>query len=322
VAIVVIGTVAFSQQPEATQPLLEGGHEVRFTPLGPAAAEDRVIEALQGVAAVLAQTEPYTARVLEQLPELKLIARVGVGYDTVDVEAATARGIMVTATLGANDWAVADHAFGLMLALCHHIIESDQNARAARWLRPVGLDLWQKTLGLVGLGRIGKGMVQRAAGFQMKVLAHEPYPDLEFVRQHDVELVSLDQLMRRSDFISLHLPALPETHHIVDAEMLSLMKPTAYLVNTARGPLIDEAALEQALDQCRLAGAGLDVREVEPGDERFWRFPNVVLTTHTAGITVETVDAMACMASQSAADGLAGRRPHGLVNPEVWERRR
>jgi phosphoglycerate dehydrogenase-like enzyme len=104
--------------------------------------------------------------------------------------------------------------------------------------------------------------------------------------------------------------------------MLSLMKPTAYLVNTARGPLIDEEALEQALDQGRLAGAGLDVREVEPGDGRFWRFPNVVLTTHTAGVTVETMDAMACMASQSVADALAGRQPHGLVNPGVWDRRR
>ena len=320
--IVVVGTMAFSKKPEATRPLEEGGHEIRFIPLGPSASEERVVEALKGASAVLAQTEPYSARVLSQLPDLKIVARVGVGYDAVDLDAATELGILVTTTQGGNDWGVADHAFGLMLALCHNIVANDRDARAARWVRPVGLDLWQKTLGLVGLGRIGKGMVLRAEGFQMKVVAHEPYPDLDFVREHNVELVSLDELLRRSDFISLHLPAMAETHHIIDAEMLSLMKPTAYLVNTARGPLIDEEALEQALEQGHLAGAGLDVREVEPGDSRFWRFPNVVLTTHIAGVTAETLDAMAIMAAQSAADALAGNRPHGLVNAQVWERRR
>ena len=322
-AVVVVGTAAFSRESGALRPLEEAGHEVRFIPLGPAADEDRVFEALSGASAVIAQTEAYTAAVFDRLPELKIVARSGVGFDAIDVPAATERGVLITTTQGGNDWAVADHAFALMLALCHQILPSDRAARAGRWERPVGVDLWQKTLGLVGLGRIGKGMVLRAEGFRMRVLAHEPYPDLDFVAEHGVELVSLDELMRRSDFISLHLPAMAETYHIIDAERLSLMKPTAYLVNTARGPLIDEAALEAALEAGQLAGAGLDVREVEPPkDTRFSRFDNVILTTHVAGVTKEALNAMSVMACQSAADALAGRRPHGLINPEAWERRR
>ena len=322
-AVVVVTTMAFTKDPAALVPLEAAGHEVRFTPTGPGATEERVVEALAGASAVIAQTEPYTGRVFDRLPQLKIVARSGVGFDAVDVEAATERGVLVTTTQGGNDWAVADHAFALMLALCHRILPSDRAARAGKWERPVGVDLWQKTLGLVGLGRIGKGMVMRAEGFRMRVLATEPYPDREFVEQHGVELVQLDELMRRSDFVSLHLPSTAETRHIIEEERLSLMKPTAYLVNTARGTLIDEAALEAALDAGRLAGAGLDVREVEPpNDTRFSRFDNVVLTTHIAGVTEEALDAMGKMAAQSAADALAGRKPHGLVNPEAWERRR
>jgi D-3-phosphoglycerate dehydrogenase len=210
-----------------------------------------------------------------------------------------------------------------MLALCHNLLGSDRIARAGQWARPVGTDLWQKTLGIVGLGRIGKGMVLRAEGFRMRVVAYEPYPDRDFVAEHGVELVTLEELLHRSDFVSLHSPAMPETHHLMNAERLRLMKPTAYLVNTARGTLIDEAALEAALDAGHLAGAGLDVREVEPPrDSRFNRFENVILTTHIAGVTVETLDAMSIMAARCAADALAGRKPEALINPEAWDRRR
>jgi D-3-phosphoglycerate dehydrogenase len=166
-------------------------------------------------------------------------------------------------------------------------------------------------------------VAQRARGFEMRILAHEPYPDREFVQQYGIELVSLDNLLRQSDFVSLHLPSMPETYHVMNAESFSMMKPAAYLVNTARGTLIDEDALEAALDAGQLAGAGLDVREVEPPrDQRFNRFDNVILNTHIAGVTREALDAMSIMAAQSAAGALAGRKPHGLINPEAWERRR
>ena len=322
-AVVVVTTMAFSKLPQALAPLEQGGHEVRFQTAGPGASEDTVVETLRGAAASIAQTEPYTANVFDRLPELKIVARSGVGFDAIDVPAATERGVLITTTQGGNDWAVADHAFAMMLALCHNVLTSDRTARAGRWERPVGVDLWRKTLGIVGLGRIGKGMAQRAKGFEMRILAHEPYPDLEFVQQYGIELVSLDDLLRQSDFVSLHLPSMPETYHIMNAESFSMMKPTAYLVNTARGTLIDEDALEAALDAGQLAGAGLDVREVEPPrDQRFNRFDNVILNTHIAGVTREALDAMSIMAAQSAADALAGRKPHGLINPEAWERRR
>ena len=322
-ATVVVTTMAFSKDPAALRPLEEGGHEVRFTPAGPGASEEKVIEILSGAGAVIAQTEPYTAQVLDGLPELKIVARSGVGFDAVDIAAATERGVLVTTTQGGNDWAVADYAFALMLSLCRHVVSSNNVARSGGWTRPVGVDLWQKTLGLVGLGRIGKGMVLRAKGFEMRILAAEPYPDRAFVEEHGVELVSLEELLQQSDFVSLHAPSLPETHHLMNDRTLALMKPSAYLVNTARGMLIDEAALERALDAGKLAGAGLDVREVEPPkDSRFNRFENVIITTHIAGVTRETLDAMSAMAAQSAADVLAGRKPHGLINPEAWERRR
>jgi phosphoglycerate dehydrogenase-like enzyme len=321
-ALVVVGATAFNKRAEVVSSLTVARHEVRFHELGPATTADQVVDALRDASSVLAGSEFYTAEVLARLPNLQHIGRVGVGYDAVDLEAATDQGVLVTTTQGGNDWAVADHAFALMLSLCHRVGRGDRAIRAGRWDRSPGVDLFRKTLGVVGLGRIGKGVVERAAGFRMTVLAHEPYPDQEFVQQHGVQLVSLDELLRRSDFITLHLPNSADTHHIIDAEMLSLVKPSAYLVNTARGPLIDEEALEQALDQGRLAGAGLDVRDVEPGDSRFTRFDNVELTAHTAGVTVETIEAMSRLAAESAADILAGRQPQGLVNPEAWERRR
>lgn len=322
-AVVVVASMAFSRESGALEPLERAGHEIRFDPLGPGASSDRIVEALAGAAAVLAQTERYTAEVFDRLPELKIVARIGVGYDAIDVAAATERGVLVTTAQGANDWAVADHALALMLALCHNVVSNDRTARAGRWERPVGVDLWRKTLGIIGLGRIGKGVALRARGFQMRILAHEPFPDLAFVREHGIELVSLEELLRQSDFVTLHLPAMPETYHIINAERLSLMKPTAYLINTARGALIDEDALEAALAAGQLAGAGLDVREIEPPrDNRFARFENVVLNTHIAGVTREALAAMSVMACQSVADALAGKRPHGLINPEAWERRR
>jgi phosphoglycerate dehydrogenase-like enzyme len=321
--VAVVGAVAFRNEPEVVAPLRDGGHEVRVNVLGPEAPAAKVVETLREADVVLAGSEFYTPPVMDQLPRLKLIARIGVGYDAVDLPAATERGILVTTTQGANDWAVADHAFALMLALCHNITIGDRHCRAGRWVRSPGVDLWQKTLGVVGLGRIGRGLVLRGEGFRMKILATEPFPDVEFVRAHNVELVSLDELMRRSDFVSLHLPNSAETRHIVDEERLSLMKPSAYLVNTARGPLIDEDALERALESGNLAGAGLDVREVEPPeDNRFAKFDNVVLSAHVAGVTREAVYAMSVMACQGAADVLAGKQPEGLLNPEAWETRR
>lgn len=320
-SLIVAAAATFAEVPEASDLLREAGHEVRFIPLGAGASRERIAETLDGASAVLAGAEAYTSEVFAALPGLQHVARVGVGYDKVDVAAATAHDVLVTMTPGTNEWAVADHAFGLMLAMAHNIASNDHEVRVGRWRRPIGVDIWERTLGVVGLGRVGKGMILRAAGFRMRVLAYEPFPDQEFVRGHGVELVALDDLLAQSDFVSLHLPSTPETRHLIGSRQLSLMKRSAYLVNTSRGDLVDEPALIEALRAGDIAGAGLDVRHVEPPQVgALEELPNTVLTAHIAGFTDSAVRAMVLVAAQNVVDALNGREPRGVVNPEVWAR--
>jgi D-3-phosphoglycerate dehydrogenase len=317
-------------QPSVTGPddprleaLHAAGWEITHVPSGARATPEELLELAQGHDAVIASSEPYTRAVLAGADTLKHVARWGVGFDQVDVPAATELGVLVTTTVGANDWGVADHAFALIFSLARRTVENDRLVRSGGWSRPPGRDVWRKTLGIVGLGRIGRGVAQRASGFEMTVLAYEPYPDTAFCETWGVELVSLEELLRRSDYVTLHAPGGAENHHLIDDDRLALMKPTAFLVNTARGTLIDEDALYAALVGGRVAGAGLDVREQEPpADTRFNDLPNVVLTAHAAGVTVETSAAMTAMAAESIVQGSRGERPAGLLNPEAWEHRR
>lgn len=303
--------------------LRAAGWEIRYEPTGARAKPDELLELVQGHDAVIASSETYTRAVIEQADTLKHIARWGVGFDQVDVPAATENGVIVTTTVGANDWGVADHAFALIFSLARRTVENDKLVRAGSWSRPPGRDIWRKTLGVVGLGRIGRGVAQRASGFEMKVLAYEPYPDRAFCEKWGVELTSLEDLLSRSDFVTLHAPGGEENRHLMNAERIGLMKSTAFLVNTARGALIDEDALHAALVGGRLAGAGLDVREQEPPtDTRFNDLPNVVLTAHVAGVTVETSAAMTAMAAESIVTASRDEQPAGLLNPEVWDHRR
>lgn len=299
------------------------GWEAHWDEHGLVSSEDQLIDLLQDYDAVIAGGEPYTRKVLENCPRLRHIARWGVGFDKVDLEAATDLGVVVTTTQGANDWGVADHTMALILGLGHALVSNDAQIRAGAWGRPVGSDVWGATLGVVGLGRIGRGVARRARGFNMTVLAAEPYPDQAFVREHGVELVALDDLLGRSDYVTLHVPGSPENRHLIGADQLALMKSTAYVVNTARGTLIDEDALYAALVEDRIAGAGLDVREKEPArDTRFNSLSNVILTSHIAGVTHGTVAAMSTMAFDSIQQTWREERPHGLLNPDVWDRRR
>ena len=183
------------------------------------------------------------------------------------------------------------------------------------------MDVSRKTLGIIGLGRIGRAVAQRAAGFGMHVLANEPLPDTAFVERHGIELVPLEDLLRRADFVSLHLPLSAATREYFDSAKLARMRSDAFLINTARGGLIDEDALEEALRAGQIAGAALDVRGVEPPDDnRFAQFDNVVLTPHIASNTLETRRAMSLMSVENVLRVLRGERPHGFINPEVWDR--
>ena len=281
--------------------------------------------ALSGVDAVLAGSEPYSADVLAQAPRLKVIARNGVGYDAVDVAEATRLGIAVTTTPGANHDCVAEHVFALLLSLAKNVVIAHKGLEQGRWLRHVTLPLRKQTLGIVGLGRIGKAVALRAKAFGMNLIAYELQPDMSFVRAQEVELVPLDTLFRRSDVVTLHAPLTPQTRHLINAQSLALMKPTALLVNSARGGLVDEAALEQALTSGRLAGAALDVFADEPlpPGHPFTRLENVVMTPHTAGTDLQSRQDMALLAAQGIVAVLNGQWPKELlVTPEAQERAR
>lgn len=312
-----------TRDPSPRETLEAAGWTVKTVADGMHADEDRLIELLDGVDATVAGGEPYTRRVLNAARSLKHIARWGVGFDRVDLEAATDEGVLVTTTQGGNDWGVADHAVALMLGLGHLLVSNHQTLMQHGWGRAIGEDLWRQKVGIVGLGRIGRGVAQRVHGFEAQILAYEPYPDTAFCQQYGVRLVTAEQVFAESDYITLHLPLSPETHHFVNRERLALMKPTAFLVNTARGGLMDEDALYDALTSGGIGGAGLDVREQEPpGDRRFDGLPNVILSPHTAGITHQTVSAMSSMCVDSILSGWRGERPHGLLTPGAWDRRR
>jgi phosphoglycerate dehydrogenase-like enzyme len=307
------------------EPFKKAGFEIKFGKSAPTTPVGDVIEYLQGCAAVVAGGEPYTEEVFASCPDLRLVVRFGVGYDAVDVEAATRHGIVTATTPGTNDWAVADHAMGLIIDLAHGISRADRKVRSGGWGATRGIDVWQKTIGIVGLGRIGKGVARRARGFDMRVLAYEPYPDQAFVAEHGVELVELDDLLKQSDFVTLHLPAMPSTHKIINAEKLALMKPTAYIINTARGKLLDEDAVYEAATSGKIAGAGIDAWTVEPLDqwERWAKLDNVVVTPHSAPSTGGVWEATWAMMQASIVEFLQdGKQPVGILNPEVWEKRR
>jgi phosphoglycerate dehydrogenase-like enzyme len=296
--------------------------EVVFSPFPAQMVESELLPTLAGVSASLAGSEPYTRRVIEANPQLRVIARAGVGYDAVDLAAATERGIAVCITPGTNQHAVAEHTFTLMLALVKNLIPQHHGTVAGRWPRQSNLPLRGRTLGIAGLGRIGKAVATRGAAFGMPLLAYEPYPDQDFVRRWNVTLVPFERLLAESDFLSLHLPLTAESKHLIRKETLARMKPTAFLVNTARGGLVCEADLYDALWAGRLAGAGLDVFEQEPpAASPLFGLNNVVVTPHAAGVDVQSRDDMALSAAQAIASLSRGEWPaEKVVNPEVRER--
>jgi D-3-phosphoglycerate dehydrogenase len=281
--------------------------------------EDELMTALGDADASVAGSEPYTESVLAAHPRLKVIARVGVGYDAVDVAAATKQGVAVCIAPGTNQGAVAEHTFSLMLALSRNVVNQHLGVKSGGWPRGTTLPLRGQTLGLAGLGRIGKAVATRAQAFEMNVIAHDPFPDTAWASQHGIPLVSFEDVLRRSDFVSLHMPALPETAHLINARTLALMKPSAFLLNTSRGAVVDEQALYEALRDRRLAGAGLDVFEKEPpGASPLFELDNVVLTPHAAGGDWRSRDEMAQSAAEAILSLSRGEWPaEKVVNPAV-----
>lgn len=258
-------------------------------------------------------------------PQLKIVANMAVGFDNVDVQSATQRRILVTNTPGVLTDATADHAWALLFAIARRIPESEKFLRAGHFkywgpLLFLGSDVTGGTLGIVGAGRIGSAMAMKSRGFNMKVLYANRSPRPQLENEIGARKVSLEELLRESDFISLHLPLTSETRYLINADALHLMKPTAYLINTGRGPLIDEAALAKALQGGAIAGAALDVFENEPVvHPELLKLENVVLTPHTGSATTTSRSKMAMMAAENLIAGLAGAKPPNLLNSEIWK---
>lgn len=273
--------------------------------------ENELIRVLDGAVALIAGSEPLTRRVLAACPELRVIARAGVGFDAVDVAACDELGIVLTTAPGCNHDSVAEHTFALLLGLARDFPRQDVAVRRGAWVRQALPRVQGSTLGLVGLGRIGRAVAWRGVGLGMKVLAFEPHADAAFCKQWNVELVGLDDLLGRSDYVSLHCPSTAESRHLINAERLAKMKPGSVLINTARGPLVDEAALVAALKSGHLRGAGLDVFETEPlpTTSPLVAMENVLLAGHVAGLDNESHRDTLTMCAETIVTFAHGGRP-------------
>lgn len=250
----------------------------------------QLISGLGDCVGVIAGSEPYTREVIEALPNLRIIARTGVGFDAIDLQACDDHGVVVATTPGVNQHAVAEHALAMLMTLGRGLPVQDRSVRANAWERIAGPRIMGSTIGIVGLGRIGQALAWRAAGLGMRVLAYEPFPQRDSVQQHRIEVVELDELLAKSDFVSLHCPMSPETQHLINAESIGRMKDSAILINTSRGQLIDESALCHALTNGQLRAAGLDVFEKEPlpADSPLIGLGNIILSGHVAGLDNES----------------------------------
>lgn len=252
--------------------------------------EDELIAELEGCCAIVAGSEPYTPKVLEACRDLRVIARTGVGFDAINLPACDRLGIVVATTPGVNHHAVAEHTIALLFGIARGFPQQDQAVRAGKWVRVAAPRVLGSTIGIVGLGRIGQATASRCVGLGMKVVAFEPRANAEFVKQYGIELASLDELLEKSDYVSLHCPVTSETKHLMNAARFAKMKPNSVLINTARGALVDEKALYDALKSGHLRGAGLDVFEKEPLPltSPLLTLPNVLLAGHTAGLDIES----------------------------------
>ncbi|TRO54173.1 D-glycerate dehydrogenase [Candidatus Bathyarchaeota archaeon] len=270
-------------------------------------------------------TDNIDAELMDRAKKLKVVSNYAVGYNNIDVDAATSRGIMVTNTPDVLTDTTADCAFMLLMAISRRVVEVDKYMRDGKWVKAwgprmlLGSDINGKTLGLVGIGRIGSAMVPRAKGFNMNVIYTDVARNPEKEKALGIKYRKFNELLREADYVSVHVPLTKETHHLISEKELKAMKPTAYLINTSRGPVVDEKALYNALKNRTIAGAALDVHEKEPVDldDPLLTLDNVIMTPHIASATVETRVAMATRAANNLAAALRGERPRDLVNPQV-----
>jgi D-3-phosphoglycerate dehydrogenase len=310
-AHVVVTSRMFGQySQDVVDELIAAGCTLTRVEMPPGAGEAELIAALGEADVLVCGTEPVTARVLEAAPRLRLVARHGIGYENVDVAAARARGIQVGVVHGAMAPAVADLALALLLASARQVPQGNALVKSGGWQAFTGPELPGKTLGIVGLGVIGKQVCRRARGFDLRVVAHDPLQDADFASAWEVTYLPLDDLLMQADFVTLHAPVTPATRGMIGAAQLALMKPAAYLINTARGALVDEAALFEALKNKQIAGAASDVFVKEPpGDNPLLTLDNFIAMPHCGSQTPESKRRMTETTVENILRVLRGEEP-------------
>ena len=305
-----------SFKPDSTSPALQKLRSFTpnliFNPTGKYLSEDELIPLLADCDGCVAGLDHFTARVFANAPGLKVVSRYGVGVDQVDLDAARAHNIIVCNTPGVNSQAVADLTFALILCLARKVPILDRKTREGQWPRSIGMELYGKTLGILGLGAAGRAVAQRAGGFSMKVIAYSPHIDKQYAESKGIVATDFDTVIREADILTLHCPLTDETRHFISADVMKSMKKGAILINTARGGIVDEAAACELLASGHLRGMGMDVYETEPPQNSpLLALENVVLTPHTGSHTTEATEAMAAISVQNLIDVLSGRDcPH------------
>lgn len=278
--------------------------------------EDEFIANIQGVDAAIVAFNDVSHHVLNNAPQLKIVCKHGVGVDNIDLKAADEKGIWVTNVPNTNKHAVADFTFSLMLSLARQIPLANHLTKKGEWPRIFGSDLYSKTMGIIGLGIIGQEVARRAKGFDMEILAYDPYPNNDFANANGIKFVELEDLLKNSDFVTLHMPLTEQTKNLIDYKQLEMMKETAYLINASRGEIVVETALYEALNRNMIAGAALDVFEQEPVHKHsLFDLPNFIATPHIAGYTSGAVNTLGMACAKNIVEVLVNdKRPKNVVN--------
>lgn len=276
-------------------------------------SEAELLDIIEDIDGMIVGLDTISAAVLNKAKKLKVITKYGVGLDNIDLQEAKKLGIKVTFTPGANNESVADLAFTLMLSLSRSVIKLDNIVRNNRWEKVIGTEIYGKTIGILGTGAIGKGVARRAKGFDMEVLAYDIYPDHDFAEKNGIKYVDKKTILEKSDFISLHVPLTDEMYHFIGEEELNLMKKTAYIINTARGGIINEEALYKALKEKKIAGAALDAFETEPPvGNKLLELDNIILSPHCGASTTDATNRMGVIAVEGLVSVLEGMEPKYL----------
>ena len=281
--------------------------EAVYNPYGTILTEEQMEKELSDKDGVIVGVDPLPEAVLKKAKNLKAVAKYGVGTDNIDVHFAEQNKIKVSRTVGANSDAVADYAFALLMAVARRVVEIDNGCRADDWGKRIALDVYGKTIGILGLGAIGKGVARRAKGFNMKIYAYDVFQDKAFAEQQGITFTDVETIVKECDFISIHLPLIPETHHLINKDTLRNAKENLIVINTSRGGIVNEDDLYELISEKRIYGAGIDVFEKEPPrDSKLLKLKNVVAGSHTAASTIAATQKMSRMAAENIIRDLEG----------------